>query len=78
MARIRSWTAIFMGIVILAADIAWLFIGSSYLYTPWLVLGIVIALASVVWLVMDFSLMEEGEKQQQQKFERLPRLAESR
>ncbi len=46
-----------MGVVILAADLAWLIIGSSYTYTPWLVLGIVIFLASLTWLVMDFSLM---------------------
>jgi hypothetical protein len=49
-----------MGIVILVSDIAWLIVGSSYTYTPWLILGIVIFIASLVWLAIDFGLMKEA------------------
>jgi hypothetical protein len=50
-----------MGIVILASDIAWLVVGSSYTYTPWLILGIVIFLATLVWLAVDIALMRESK-----------------
>jgi len=61
MAALKSWIAVLMGIVILVADIAWLIVGSSYTYAPWLVLGIVIILATVTWLALDFSLMREAQ-----------------
>jgi hypothetical protein len=51
-----------MGIVILASDVAWLIVGASYTYAPWLVLGIVIFIGSLVWLIIDFSLMKEARK----------------
>ena len=57
MSGTKSSVAILMGIVILVADVAWLIVGSSYTYTPWLALGIVIFLAAIVWLILDFSLM---------------------
>src|SRR5438552_4050559 len=57
MPQMKSSVAILMGIIILIADIAWLIIGASYTYTPWLVLGIVIFVATLVWLAMDFLLL---------------------
>jgi uncharacterized RDD family membrane protein YckC len=63
MANPKSYVAIVMGIIILIADVAWLIVGSSYTYTPWLVLGIVIFLASLIWLVVDISMMREGTVQ---------------
>jgi hypothetical protein len=59
---IKSWIAIFLGIIIVVVDVAWLVVGSSYTYTPWLALGIVIFVASVAWLVIDISMMEGGKK----------------
>ena len=53
----KSWVAIVMGIVILVADVAWLVVGNSYTYTPWLILGVIIFIAALVWLAMDFMLM---------------------
>jgi len=41
MTGLKSWIGILVGIVILVADIAWLIVGSSYSYAPWLILGIV-------------------------------------
>ena len=58
--KVKSSMAILMGIVILASDVAWLVVGGSYTYPPWLVLGIVIFLASLAWLALDFSLMKEA------------------
>jgi hypothetical protein len=60
MANIKSSIGILMGIIILVADISWLYVGGSYTYTPWLVLGIIIFIASLIWLVVDFSLMREA------------------
>jgi len=58
--KAKSSIAILMGIVILASDVAWLLIGASYTYAPWLAMGIVIFVASLAWLVVDFSLMKEA------------------
>jgi hypothetical protein len=69
MPQMKSSVAILMGVVILIADIAWLVIGSSYTYTPWLVLSIVIFVATLVWLAIDFSLMREGKSQETKKEE---------
>ncbi|MFI5419381.1 MAG: hypothetical protein ACHQ1H_00290 [Nitrososphaerales archaeon] len=60
MPETKSAIAILMGIIILIADIAWLIVGGSYTYAPWLVLGIVIFVATLVWLFLDFSLMREA------------------
>jgi len=62
MANIKSSIGLLMGVVILVSDIAWLYVGASYTYTPWLVLGIVIFVASLIWLAVDFSLMREAQK----------------
>ena len=58
-----------MGVIILISDIAWLVVGASYTYTPWLVLGIIIFIATLVWLAMDISLMRAPSlrKEDQQK-----------
>jgi hypothetical protein len=61
MPETKSAIAILMGIIILIADIAWLIVGGSYTYTPWLILGIVILVATIVWLFLDFSLMREAK-----------------
>jgi hypothetical protein len=58
----KSSIGLLMGVVILVSDIAWLYVGGSYTYTPWLVLGIVIFIASLIWLAVDFSLMREAQK----------------
>jgi len=59
-AKAKSYTAIFMGVIIILADIYWLLIGASYTYTPWLAAGIVIFIASVIWIIIDFDLMRKG------------------
>ena len=53
----KPFFAIGMGVVILVADIAWLIIGNSYTYTPWLILGVVILIADVIWLALDVALI---------------------
>ncbi len=67
MPEMKSAIAILMGIIILIADIAWLVVGSSYTYTPWLVLGIVIFIATLVWLALDFSLMRAARPTMQKE-----------
>lgn len=49
--------AILMGIIIIISDVAWLVIGGSYTYLPWLSLGIVILVASIIWIALDAALM---------------------
>ena len=58
----KSAISILMGIVIIVADVAWLVVGSSYTYAPWLFLGLVILGADFIWLALDFSLMSESRK----------------
>jgi hypothetical protein len=58
--KLKSLIAVLMGIVILIADGAWLVVGSSYTYLPWLILSAVIFLATITWIVLDVSLMREG------------------
>jgi hypothetical protein len=70
MPQMKSSVAILMGVVILIADVAWLIVGSSYTYTPWLVLGIVIFIAALVWLAVDLSLMREAKSPDTRKEER--------
>jgi len=52
-----------MGIIILVADLYWLFfpVGGYYSYQapPWLAAGIVILVADLVWLWVDYSLMKK-------------------
>jgi hypothetical protein len=48
MTQVKTAISILMGMGILATDIAWLVVGTSYTYTAWLVLGIVIFIGSVV------------------------------
>ena len=58
--KVKSYTAILMGIIIILADIYWLIVGNSYTYTPWLVAGIVIFVASVIWIYIDYDLMKQS------------------
>lgn len=58
MADWKSFVAVLMGVVILVADVAWLVIGSSYTYAPWLILGGIIIVATAVWLAIDGALMK--------------------
>jgi len=46
-AKMKSYVAILMGVIIILADIYWLLVGSSYTYAPWLTAGIIIFVASV-------------------------------
>jgi hypothetical protein len=62
MIQVKSSIAILMGIVILVSDVAWLVVGASYTYAPWLILGMVILVADVIWLGLDYSLMRESGK----------------
>ncbi|HZW58228.1 MAG TPA: hypothetical protein VFF30_18210 [Nitrososphaerales archaeon] len=59
MADWKSFVAVLMGLVILVADVAWLIIGRSYTYTPWLILGAVIFVATAVWLAIDGAFVRE-------------------
>lgn len=59
MSNTKSYLAILMGIIIIIADVYWLYVGNSYQYTPWLVAGIVIFVASIIWIGLDFSLMKK-------------------
>ncbi len=58
---IQSLVALAMGVVILVADVAWLVIGNSYVYAPWLILGAIILVADLIWLGMDISLMKRSQ-----------------
>jgi hypothetical protein len=62
MSNLKSWIAILMGVIILAADVSWLVIGSSYTYGPWLTLGIIIFIAGAIWIGLDYSLMREAQR----------------
>jgi len=57
-AKIKSYTAILMGVVIILADVYWLLIGNSYTYVPWLAAGIIIFVASIIWIILDYDLMK--------------------
>jgi hypothetical protein len=59
MSNTKSYLAILMGIIIIVADIYWLYVGNSYQYMPWLAAGIVIFVASIIWIGLDFSLMKK-------------------
>jgi apolipoprotein N-acyltransferase len=58
-AKTKSYLAILMGVIIILADIYWLYIGSSYTYLPWLIAGIIIFIASIIWIGLDYSLMKQ-------------------
>ena len=58
----KSSIGILMGIVILAADVAWLYVGGNYTYTPWLVLGIVIFIASLILVDRGLFANERGSE----------------
>jgi hypothetical protein len=55
--NIKSWIAIFMGIVILIADLYWTY--TSYYDALWLALGLVIFVADVIWIYIDYSFMKK-------------------
>ncbi len=57
-AKIKSYTAILMGVIIILADVYWLLIGNSYTYIPWLAAGIVIFVASIIWIIIEYDLMK--------------------
>jgi len=57
--KIKSYTAILMGVIIILADIYWLLIGTSYTYTPWLAAGVIIFVASIIWIGIDYDLMKK-------------------
>jgi hypothetical protein len=54
----KSWLAVLMGVVILAADVYWTW-QSTYVLS-WVVLGIIIAVADILWICLDYSLMKTG------------------
>ena len=58
-----SYLAILMGIIILIADLYWLFVPVSGFYSyqasPWLAAGVVILVADLVWLGLDYALMKK-------------------
>ena len=56
--RIKSYTAILMGAVIILADVYWLLIGNSYTYVPWLAAAIIIFVASIIWIIIEYDLMK--------------------
>jgi len=58
-AKMKSYVAILMGVIIILADIYWLLVGSSYTYAPWLTAGIIIFVASVIWIYIDCDLMKK-------------------
>ncbi len=64
MKDMKSWIAILMGIIILIADLYWLFGpgAASYTVPIWLALGIIILIADLVWLGIDYSFMKEAGK----------------
>lgn len=59
MSKTKSYLAILMGIIIILADLWWLFTGNSYQYPPWLEAGVIIFVASVIWIGLDYSLMKQ-------------------
>jgi hypothetical protein len=62
--KLKSSIGVLMGVVILLADAAWLIVGSSYTYLPWLILSAVIFLATIAWIVLDVSLMRDAGKRE--------------
>lgn len=50
---VGTWISIAMGIVILLADLYWLYIAWSGSLTTPVMLGIIILLADLVWLYTD-------------------------
>jgi len=58
MSKTKSYVAIAMGIVIIIADIFWLWFDQSYTVPQWLIAGIIIFVASVVWIYIDYDLMK--------------------
>ncbi len=49
-----------MGIIILVADLYWIY--TSYPDTLWITLGVIILVADLIWLAIDASLMKESRK----------------
>lgn len=59
-ARIQSYLAILMGVIIAIADLLWL---QQSLYDPyWVALGVIIFVADIIWIVIDYNLMTMGSK----------------
>jgi hypothetical protein len=46
--------AIVMGIIILIADIYWIYTSGGY--TLWIALGVIIFIATLVWLYLDWDM----------------------
>ena len=59
--KMESYAAIVLGIIIIIADVYWLWIGASYTYAPWLAAGIVIFVAALVWIWIDYDLMKKAK-----------------
>lgn len=55
--KTKSWLAIAMGVIILLADLYWLWYGASYAVPVWLALGVIILVADLVWIGIDWSFM---------------------
>ncbi len=53
-ANAKSTVSIIMGVIIILADLYWIY--TSYIVPEWLYLGIIILVASLIWLGMDISL----------------------
>ena len=55
----KSMLALLMGIIILVADLYWIYTSyagwGAYYDTLWTVLGIVILIADLIWLYIDWS-----------------------
>ena len=48
----KSMLAMLMGIIILVADIYWIYTSGGY--ALWIALGVVIFIATLVWLYLDW------------------------
>ena len=54
----KSTLAMAMGIIIIIADLYWIY--TSYQDPTWLALGIIILIASLVWIGLDWSLSRQA------------------
>jgi hypothetical protein len=52
----KSWLALLMGVVILVADLYWVY--TSAFDALWVALGVIILIADLVWIYLDYSLMK--------------------
>jgi apolipoprotein N-acyltransferase len=53
----KSSLAILMGIVIVIADLYWIYI--TYQYSVDLALGVIIFIAALIWIYLDMALMKK-------------------